>query len=72
MVNDGVGLSTGTPVQNRLETLVSVTKFLHIYPYNERSFSAHILSRVKLEDPLYGESPSSRGIHLHFVALRQD
>lgn len=43
---------TGTPVQNRLEDLVSVTKFLRLFPYDDRSkFAAHILSRFKNGDP---------------------
>lgn len=43
---------TGTPVQNRLEDLISVTKFLRLFPYDDRSkFAAHILSRFKTGDP---------------------
>lgn len=43
---------TGTPVQNRLEDLASVTRFLRLYPYDEKAkFSAHILSRFRLGDP---------------------
>lgn len=42
---------TGTPVQNRLEDLFSVTKFLRLFPYDDRSkFGAHILSRFKTGD----------------------
>lgn len=42
---------TGTPVQNRLEDLFSVTKFLRLFPYDDRNkFGAHILSRFKTGD----------------------
>ncbi|KAL4870075.1 hypothetical protein BDV12DRAFT_166550 [Aspergillus spectabilis] len=42
---------TGTPIQNRLEDLLSVTKFLGLFPYDERSrFGTHILSRFKTGD----------------------
>lgn len=42
---------TGTPIQNRLEDLLSVTKFLGLFPYDDRArFGMHILSRFKTGD----------------------
>ncbi|KAL2872832.1 SNF2 family N-terminal domain-containing protein [Aspergillus lucknowensis] len=42
---------TGTPIQNRLEDLLSVTKFLGLFPYDDRSrFGLYILSRFKTGD----------------------
>lgn len=43
---------TGTPIQNRLEDLLSVTKFLGLFPYDDRSrFNQHILSPFKTNNP---------------------
>ncbi|KAJ5662214.1 uncharacterized protein N7477_009830 [Penicillium maclennaniae] len=43
---------TGTPIQNRLEDLLSVTKFLDLFPYNDRArFGQHILSPFKTGNP---------------------
>ncbi|KAF3482819.1 transcription termination factor 2 [Arthroderma uncinatum] len=43
---------TGTPIQNRLEDLGAVLKFLRLSPYDERGrFSAHIVSPFKCESP---------------------
>ncbi|KAF9890716.1 hypothetical protein FE257_005582 [Aspergillus nanangensis] len=42
---------TGTPIQNRLEDLFSVTKFIGLFPYDDRGrFGMHILSRFKIGD----------------------
>lgn len=43
---------TGTPVQNRLEDLLSVTKFLKLSPYDEgQSFRQYIINPMKTGDP---------------------
>ncbi|EFQ99315.1 transcription termination factor 2 [Nannizzia gypsea CBS 118893] len=43
---------TGTPIQNRLEDLGAVLKFLRLSPYDERGrFAAHIVSPFKTENP---------------------
>ena len=43
---------TGTPVQNRLEDLLSVTKFLRLHPYDEgHSFRQYIINPIKTGDP---------------------
>lgn len=43
---------TGTPIQNRLEDLLSVTKFLKLFPYDDRArFGQYILSPFKSGNP---------------------
>lgn len=42
---------TGTPIQNRLDDLGAVTRFLKLFPFDERGrFAMHILSPFKNED----------------------
>lgn len=43
---------TGTPVQNRLDDLLSIIKFLKLHPYDEgQSFRQHILNPMKTGCP---------------------
>ncbi|KAJ5899279.1 SNF2 family helicase/ATPase [Penicillium taxi] len=40
---------TGTPVQNRLEDLLSVTRFIKLFPYDDRfSFNKYIVNPLKV------------------------
>ena len=45
---------TGTPIQNRLADLNSLTKFLQLYPYDEVSyFNQYIGGKTLVQDPSY-------------------